>query len=317
MTAALPLVSIGLPVLNAEKKIMRALEALLAQTYLNFEIVVSDNCSSDKTAQICKAYAEKDNRIKLSINKKDLGIIANFKIVHKKANGKYFMWAGADDYWEPEFIKTLVNALESDPMAGVAQCAVRRVNPNGSLKDIIRFDEKHNRSRLSHWQIAFNLLSPNKQIVYQKYNLFIYGLFRHEAISEAFKIENEIFNYKERALLVLVALAYKFRYVDEVLFSKTVNPEPFSTRYPNDQYTQSKKDTGYLNYWWAYYNKLIICITRYSKIPLQRKPFVLFFSYWMVQRFFYKQKKRLRKALYGKNGEHQKKESDNKKFEDK
>jgi glycosyltransferase involved in cell wall biosynthesis len=302
MTSELPLVTIGLPVFNSEKTIKRALDSLLAQTYPNFEIMISDNCSTDKTVEICKTYVERDNRIKLNLNKENLGVIANFRIVHKKAKGKYFMWAGSDDYWEPEFVKTLVNELESDPTAGVAQCAVRRENPDGSLKDIIKFNKNYNTSKLSHWQVTLKLLSPRKEIRLLKYNLFIYGLFKYEAISDTLDAENDVLSsYGERAFLAPVALAHKFRYVDEILFSKTVHTESVSIRYPNDEYKQTSKEMTYLKFYLKYYYKVMVCITKYSKIPLQRKFFVLFFLYAIIWRFASKQKKKVRKALYGKS----------------
>ena len=169
----LPLVSIGMPVFNEEKTISRALDSLLLQTFPNFEVIISDNCSSDKTVELCKNYAEKDKRISLNRNKINLGIVANFQIVHRKSSGKYFMWAAGDDYWEPEFLRRLVNELESDRAAGVAFCAVRRENTDGSFKDIIRFNGRKNPNKLSHWQLASRLLSPRKKIRLLKYNQFI------------------------------------------------------------------------------------------------------------------------------------------------
>ena len=301
MTSALPLVTIGLPVFNTEETIASAFDSLLAQTYSNFEIVVSDNCSTDRTAEICKIYVEKDNRINLSINKENLGIAANFRIVHRKGSGKYFMWAAGDDYWEPEFLKTLVEELESDPSVGVALCAVRRENPDGTLKDIIKFDGRYNPGQLSHWQVASRLLSPREQIKLLKYNQFMYGLFKYEAVSDTFAAGNDILSYGERAFLVLVALTHKFRYVDEILFSREVHTEAFSVRYPNDGYKQTKREMSYFRYYLKYYYKLMQCIIRYSDIPLRRKFFVLYFLYYITHRVARKQKKKMRKVLYGKS----------------
>jgi glycosyltransferase involved in cell wall biosynthesis len=301
MSSDLPLVSIGLPVFNEEKTITRALDALLAQTYPNFEIIISDNCSIDKTAQICKVYAKKDNRIKLNINEENLGINTNFRLVHQNASGKYFMWAGADDYWEPEFLKTLVNELESDSTAGVALCAVRRENPDGSLIDIIRFDGEYDPGKLSHWQVAIKLLSPREQIQLLKYNLFICGLFKYEVISDIFEVGNDILSYGERAFLILAALAHRFRYVNEILFSKTVHRESFRNRHPNDEFVQTKRQLTYWQYYMKYYYTIMLYIAKCSNIPLKRKSFVFIFLYWITLRFAYRQKKKVKKTLNRKN----------------
>ena len=296
-----PLVSIGLPVYNEEKMISRAIDSLLAQTYRNFEIMISDNCSSDKTAEICQAYAAKDNRIKLNLNKKNLGINTNFRIVLENGRGKYFMWAAGDDYWEPEFLKTLVTELELDSTAGVALCAVRRESPDGNIKDIIRFDGKYNPGKLSHWQVALKLLSPREQTQLLKYNLFICGLFKYEAVSEIFAAGNDILSYGERAFLTPVALAHKFLYVNKILFSKTVHRESFRNRHPNDEFVKKKRQLSYWQYTLKYYYKIMVCITKSSDIPLKRKTFVIIFFYWVLLRFFHRQNKKIQKALHGKN----------------
>ena len=293
MASALPLVSIGMPVFNTEKTITRALDSLLAQTYPNFEIIVSDNYSTDKTAQICKVYAQKDNRIKLSINKKNLGIIANFRIVQKKAKGKYFFWAAGDDFWKPGFIRTLVNELEANPGVGVAQGTVRREYPDGSLKDIIKFDGKYNPNRLSNFGIAANLLSPKKKVKPLKYNLFICGLFNSKAIQEAFAIGDEVFSYGDRPFLSQIALAYRFHYVDEELFVKRVYKQKYKIRNPNDTLAQTKKNLTYKKY---YYN-MMVWITKAHNIPWRRKLFVFVILYYITYKFMSKLKKKFVKRL--------------------
>lgn len=307
MISELPLVSIGLPVFNMEKTITRALDSLLNQTYPNFEIILSDNCSTDKTAEVCKKYAEKYEKIKLNLNKKNLGIVTNFKIVHSKGKGKYFMWAGADDYWKPQFIETLVKELESDPSVGVAQCAIRREYKNGSLKDIIRFNGKNNPKGLSHWQVVSRLLSPRDKMKYLKYNQFIYGIFKYDVIRDILAIDDNILIYGDRSFVALVAMAHRFRSVDQILFYRTVT-DPFGSRYPGDSYKKTKREMSQARYHSNIYYKLTQCIIRYSDIPFFRKFYVLTFSYYITQRFIRKQKKKktqkikkkVHKILYGK-----------------
>ena len=210
------------------------------------------------------------------------------------------MWAAGDDYWKPEFIKTLVNELESDPTVGVAQCAIKRENPDGSLKDIIRFDEKYNTSRFSHWKVAIKLLSPNRQIKSQKYNLFIHGVFKYKVVNDILDLENEVLKYRERSFLAPISLAYKFVFIDKLLFIKMVK-EDYKIRHPEEELIKTKRETGYLKYWSKCYYKIMVCIIKYSHIPLPRKFFVLFFPYWMCWRFAYKQKKRVKRLFYGEN----------------
>jgi len=289
MTSELPLVSIGMPVFNAQETIAAALDSILYQDYPNIEIIISDNSSTDKTTHICQNYAKEDDRIKLNINKKNYGAIENFRIVAKRAKGKYFFWAAGDDAWHPGFIKTLVNELEANPRAGVALCAVRREYPNGDLKDIIRFEGKNDPNRLSGFRVAVNLLSPNKKVMALKYNLFIYGVFTSKVIQETFAIADDIFSYGERAFLTPIALAYNFHYVNTELFVKRIYEQSFKIRNPDDVFTQTRKNVNYRKYCY----KIMGFIIKANNIPLGRKFFVLIIPYYVIYRFFYRQKKKI------------------------
>ncbi len=103
-----PQVSIGMPVYNGEPFIREALDSLLAQTFTNFELIISDNGSTDATEAICKEYAEKDVRIRYVRQGENRGAVANFWFVLNEAVGEYFMWAAADDRWDHEWINTLL-----------------------------------------------------------------------------------------------------------------------------------------------------------------------------------------------------------------
>jgi glycosyltransferase involved in cell wall biosynthesis len=100
-----PLVSIGLPVFNGGATLRRALDSLLAQTYTNFELIISDNASSDKTESICLEYSQKDNRVRYVKQNENQGAVRNFKFVFEESKSEYFMWAGADDVRSPDFLK--------------------------------------------------------------------------------------------------------------------------------------------------------------------------------------------------------------------
>jgi hypothetical protein len=217
------------------------------------------------------------------------------------------MWAAGDDYWKPEFIMTLLKGFESNPSAGVAQCAIRRENIDGSLIDIIEFNGKNNPMKLSHWQVASRLLSPSKNTRMKKYNQFIYGLFKYDVISKILAIDKSILNYGDRAFVALAAMTCRFIYVDKILFHRTVK-EPYTRRYPNDDYKKGKNKITNLRYYSKSYYKLTHCIIYNSDIPLQRKLFVIIFLYYVALLFIRRQKKKkirkitkkIRKLFYGK-----------------
>lgn len=109
-----PKISIGLPVYNGENYIRKALDSILSQTFTNFEVLISDNCSEDSTQNICKEFMERDDRIRLIRQEKNMGGLWNFNYVLQKAQGEYFVWLAADDYWLPQFLEKNMSILESN-----------------------------------------------------------------------------------------------------------------------------------------------------------------------------------------------------------
>ena len=112
---ARPAVSIGMPVYNGERSIRLALDSLRAQTFSNFELIISDNASTDGTEAICREYAARDNRIKYLRQSTNLGVGANFKFVLDVAQGEYFMWAACDDIRSSDFIEVNAAFLAANP----------------------------------------------------------------------------------------------------------------------------------------------------------------------------------------------------------
>ena len=152
-----PLVSIGMPAYNGAQYIRKALDSLLAQDFENFELIISDNASTDATLNICREYAKKDQRIRVCVQSRNIGPIANFRAVSEMAQGKYFMWAAVDDCWRPEFVGVLVKELETHSEAGVAMCAVDRVCEDGDIFDTIRFINTDNPNHKSYFQMFLRI----------------------------------------------------------------------------------------------------------------------------------------------------------------
>jgi glycosyltransferase involved in cell wall biosynthesis len=123
----IPRVSIGLPVFNGEQFLIRALDSLLAQNYSDFELIISDNGSTDGTEKICKDYASRDHRIRYIRQSQNLGSHENFNFVLRESRGEYFMWAAADDLWDRNFIDSLLKSLESNSDVVGAFCPYQLV----------------------------------------------------------------------------------------------------------------------------------------------------------------------------------------------
>lgn len=131
--SSVPLLSVGMPVYNGERFLAKALDSLLSQTFADFELIISDNASTDGTQQICESYAERDPRIQYSRNAQNMGAGWNVRRVYSLARGKYFKWAAHDDFCEPTLFEKCIEALEGDPGVVLAQSKVRVLDENGAF----------------------------------------------------------------------------------------------------------------------------------------------------------------------------------------
>jgi glycosyltransferase involved in cell wall biosynthesis len=135
-----PTVSIGFVVRNDEKYIRQALESLLAQSYTDFELTISDNASTDDTSTICQEYARRDPRITYVCQNENIGLTKNLEYALKNTRGQFFMWAASDDIWHPDFLKTLVEALQKKPQAALSFAPYAWIDDKGDLLKIKSVD---------------------------------------------------------------------------------------------------------------------------------------------------------------------------------
>lgn len=115
-------VTIGMPVYNGEKFMHAAIQSLLQQTHRNFELIISDNASTDMTGSICREYALKDKRIRYFRQPQNFGPGHNFKFVFDKACGEYFMWVSCDDVFSKNFVEINHKFLSDNPDYVASTC---------------------------------------------------------------------------------------------------------------------------------------------------------------------------------------------------
>ncbi|KAM3114389.1 glycosyltransferase family 2 protein [Phormidesmis sp. 146-33] len=108
-------VSIGIPVYNGENYLEAAIESFLAQTFSDFELIISDNASSDRTQEICREYMTKDARIRYHRNETNIGAARNYNGLVALASGEYFKWAAHDDMCAPTYLEKCVEVLDRHP----------------------------------------------------------------------------------------------------------------------------------------------------------------------------------------------------------
>jgi glycosyltransferase involved in cell wall biosynthesis len=111
----MPRVTVGVPVWNGARHLEPCLDSLLAQTYDDIEIVISDNASTDRTPEICRAYCARDERVSYHRQPHNIGAAANYNFLVQQARGELFKWAAHDDVCAPEFVERCVAALDASP----------------------------------------------------------------------------------------------------------------------------------------------------------------------------------------------------------
>ena len=115
VAASPPPLSIGLPVYNGEAFLVEVLDSLLYQTYGDFELIVSDNGSTDATAEICRSYERADARVAYHRSSENRGAAWNYNRVLALARGPYFKWAPADDMYEPRYLERCMEVMLGSP----------------------------------------------------------------------------------------------------------------------------------------------------------------------------------------------------------
>jgi glycosyltransferase involved in cell wall biosynthesis len=115
MPAAIPRVAVGIPVFNLESTVGRAIESVLAQTFADFELLVSDNASTDGTETVCRGYAAREPRMRVTRQPAPLPFLDNYRFLLQAARAPYFMWLAADDYVAPRLLERAVAVLDARP----------------------------------------------------------------------------------------------------------------------------------------------------------------------------------------------------------
>ena len=217
-----PLVSIGIPIFNGEKYLEEAIMSLLSQTYTNLELVLSDNCSTDSTKDICQKLQEKDDRIIYFRQDIMVDVEENFQFVLDYSTGDLFMWAADDDTWDREWIERLTQSVvkNSSPAFGVVQYTDSYGNNIDSTANLIKFNFIDDSPLLRRLKFIY---CPS---VYGKM-ILLWGMYPKQLLVEKFIAETK--EDREIGVDLLwvfkILRAFRFYHVPGVVFYKRVHSE--------------------------------------------------------------------------------------------
>lgn len=209
-----PTVSIGLPVYNGEEFLAQALDALLAQTYEDFELIISDNASTDRTGDICRAYAERDPRIRYVRQSVNIGAAPNHNAVVLLARGRYFKWASHDDLYAPTLLQRCVEVLENDPEPVLVHARDAIIDEQGNVVRTLPYPLDTANPRPS---------ARLRSLLYVPGGNDIYGVIRMEVFG---RIDlHGSYHNADRTLVAALCLQGPFRQIPEVLYFRRDHPD--------------------------------------------------------------------------------------------
>jgi glycosyltransferase involved in cell wall biosynthesis len=128
-----PRLSIGLPVYNSSTYVAESIEALLGQTFEDFELIISDNASTDDTGEICRRYEKLDSRVRYFRQSRNVGLAPNHNFCVIKARGELFKWGAGDDLYARDLIEKCVAALDENPRVVLAHSWTAMIDGNGDM----------------------------------------------------------------------------------------------------------------------------------------------------------------------------------------
>jgi glycosyltransferase involved in cell wall biosynthesis len=221
MTESAPRVSVGLPVFNGERYVAEAVESILSQTFHDFELIISDNASTDATEQMCREYAAKDPRVHYHRSEVNQGAAWNHNRAVELARGEYFKWQCHDDYCDATFLEKCLAVVESDP--GVILC----------YPQFVRVDEQGKRLGTKSSRVN-GLAAPHERfrsLIYRRDSCEeIYGITRTDVIRKTALIGP--YSNSDDTFLAELALHGRFHEVPEPLFFYRIHQAQSTSAYP-------------------------------------------------------------------------------------
>lgn len=218
-------VSIGMPVFNGERFLEQAIASIMTQEFSDFELIISDNASTDRTEEICRGVAAADQRIVYQRNETNLGAAANYNRVFYLASGKYFRWAAHDDVCAPALLRRCVEVLDNSP-PWVVLCYPKTLLIDEQGRELGGYEDRMNIRFPRPHQRLFSVLKHLEMCN------AVFGLIRTDALRATHLIGHYVAS--DMVLLAELSLLGEFREIPEALFLRRrhaaascfANPEP-------------------------------------------------------------------------------------------
>ncbi|WP_084399106.1 glycosyltransferase family 2 protein [Henriciella aquimarina] len=215
MTSSSARVTLAMPVYNGANFIAEAIESILAQTWTDFELIVTDNASDDETRAIVERFASADERVRYVRNERNIGAAANYNRGFELGSGEYIKWCAHDDRLSPNFLEACVATLDADPSLAVAFASTTGIDlegneipPTGLETQSILSDDPAQRFR--------------EAITMSGTCFPIFGVFRRDQLERS--TLHRSYYGSDRALLAEMAIFGGYKRVEEAIFYNREHP---------------------------------------------------------------------------------------------
>jgi glycosyltransferase involved in cell wall biosynthesis len=219
-------VSLGLPVYNGELYLRDTLESMVAQTFPDFELVISDNASTDGTEAICREFADRDPRIHYYRQEQNAGAAANFNRVFHLCHARYFKWVTHDDLCAPTYLERCVRHLEQDSSVVLCYAIHNVIDAAGKeidrVAEVLPVDEPDASRRYAHLLRRFrhNTIPCDPSL----------GLMRADVLRQTRLLGP--YPVSDFTLLAELSLRGRFLEIKEYLFTRRRHPQMSTWAYP-------------------------------------------------------------------------------------
>jgi glycosyltransferase involved in cell wall biosynthesis len=275
---AVPRLSIGLPVHNGENHLAESLDALLGQSYEDFELIISDNASTDGTADICSRYEKQDSRVRYIRQPSNIGRVPNHNFLIEQARGELFKWAACEDLYARDLLKRCVEALDDNPHVVLAHSWSAMIDSSGAVLKLV-----------GHPDVVTSLRAPERfwSMLVDGGGDYSYGVIRTEVLHRMPR--HGSYHFADRAFTTEIALHGPFYQVPDWLFFWRDTPDrtPFTVRTRCAYMDPSRADRWrhpvarlYAEYGWA----LIAMIQRAPLSPADKRECCRCLARWAADR---------------------------------
>lgn len=252
-----PIVTVGVPVYNGERYLARAIESILAQRFADLEVIISDNGSTDGTADICHRYAQQDRRVRYVRNERNMGAAFNYNRLVDLAHGRYFKWMAHDDLCAPDLIGACVAILEREPAVVLCYAPTTFIDETGrplrTIRDGFHFRDPRPSDRFRRFlPLARGWMNP------------VFGVYRTDVLRQTQRIGR--YPSSDMILIADITLRGELHELSESLFFRREHREMSVRANPSALERQRWFDPAYRGraplvhwQWIAEYLRIIRC----------------------------------------------------------